>query len=236
VRSAASNHTLDDAIIYLVPVGGERFELYSEPRDDSVPDGAAQPHPFWRRSIHVLHERWRQWVQAARHADPQAGRLARARDWAVRRTAETISEQRTLWALRHSRRASLVHPADRSPDECAAARDRVLAHARTHHGRWLVVDAVILAATGVFVIVPGPNILAYYFAFRLVGHYFSWMGARQALVGTAWQLRAEPALTELGRLADLPRDARASRVDAIAAGLNLPRLAAFFDRTAVPAR
>jgi hypothetical protein len=225
---------LDDAIIYLVPVGRERFELYSEPLDESAP--SAQPRRFWRRYLHVLQERWRESVHAARHADPDAGRMARARDWAVRRTAETISEQRTLWALRHSRRAALVHPADRSPVECAAARDRVLAHARMHHGRWLVVDGVIFAATGVFVIVPGPNILAYYFAFRLVGHYFSWRGARQALVGTAWQLRAEPALTELGRLADLPRDARASRVHAIATGLNLPRLAAFFDRTAVPAR
>jgi hypothetical protein len=129
-----------------------------------------------------------------------------------------------------------VHPADRSPEECAAARDRVLADARAHHGRWLVVDGVIFAATGVLVIVPGPNVIAYYFAFRLMGHYFSWRGARQALDGAAWQLRPEPALTELGRLADLPRDARASRVRAIAAGLNLPRLADFFDRAAVPAR
>jgi hypothetical protein len=227
---------LDDAIIYLVPVGRERFALYSEPLDDSAPDGAAEPHRFWRRPLRGLQQRWRDAVQDARRTDPHAGRLARARDWAVRRTVETIGEQRTLWALRHSRRASLVHPADRSPDQCAAARDLVLTHARAHHGRWLAVDGVIFAATGVFVIVPGPNVLAYYFAFRLVGHYFSWRGARQALAGTTWQLRAEPALTELGRLADLPRDARASRVHAIAAVLNLPRLAAFFDRNAVPAR
>jgi hypothetical protein len=225
-----------DATIYLVPVGGERFELYSEPPDDSAPEATGEARRIWRRCLHGLHERWREAVQAARHADSDAGRVARARHWAVRRTAETIGEQRTLWALRHSRSASLVHPADRSPEECAAARDRILALARAHHGRWLVIDGVIFAATGVFVILPGPNVLAYYFAFRLVGHYFSWKGARQALVGTTWWLRAEPALTELGRLADLPRDARASRVLAIAAALNLPRLAAFFDRTAVPVR
>jgi hypothetical protein len=97
-----------------------------------------------------------------------------------------------------------------------------------------VIDAVLLGVSGVFVIVPGPNALAYYFAFRVVAHYLSWRGARQARVRTAWRLSAEPALADLGRLAALPREARASRVDAIAAALNLPRLAAFFDRTAVP--
>jgi hypothetical protein len=88
----------------------------------------------------------------------------------------------------------------------------------------------------VFMLVPGPNVLAYYFAFRVIGHYLSWRGARQALENTTWSYRAEPALAELGQLAALPRHARASRVEAIANGLNLPRLAAFFDRTAVPAR
>jgi len=69
----------------------------------------------------------------------------------------------------------------------------------------------------------------------VIGHYLSWLGARHAMQA-AWELRAEPALAELGRLADLPRDARATQVHAIAAGLNLPSLADFFDRTAVPAR
>jgi hypothetical protein len=69
----------------------------------------------------------------------------------------------------------------------------------------------------------------------VVGHCLSWRGARQARLRSRWQLRAEPALTELGGLVNVPRDARASQVDAIAAALHLPRLANFFDRTAVPA-
>jgi hypothetical protein len=94
---------------------------------------------------------------------------------------------------------------------------------------------VLFAASGVLVIVPGPNIVAYYFAIRVVGHYLAWRGASKAR-SIAWTLRPEPALAELGRLANLPRDARAADVDAIAAALNLPRLAAFFDRAAAPAR
>jgi hypothetical protein len=50
----------------------------------------------------------------------------------------------------------------------------------------------------------------------------------------AWTLEPDAGLAELGALADLPRDARAPRVAAIATSLNLPRLTAFFDRVAVP--
>jgi hypothetical protein len=226
---------LDEVVVYLVPVGASRFELYTEQRDDGVADN---PPPssagFWPRWRHRFHEQWRETVRTARRAEPAAGRLAHVRDRAVRGIVETIAEQRTLWSLRACTGAALVHPSDLTGETAAAARDRLLTRAGRHHGRWLMIDAVLLAVSGVFVIVPGPNVLAYYFAFRVVAHYLSWRGARQALVRTAWRLSPEPALADLGRLAGLPRDARASRVDAIAAALNLPRLAAFFDRAAVP--
>ncbi len=83
--------------------------------------------------------------------------------------------------------------------------------------------------------IPGPNLIAYYFAARVIGHYLSWGGAAQALDRIAWTLKPDATLSELGALAALPREARADRVAAIASELNLPRLAAFFDRTAVPA-
>jgi hypothetical protein len=218
--------------IYLVPVGSGRFELYSEPPADVEVEPGHKPDGFVRRLIHGVQGRWRDAVQNARQSDPNGGFLARARDLAVRRMAEAIAEQRTLWVLRHGRDAELVHPSDLSAQDAVAIRDRILNRARTHQLRWLAVDGVILIASGVFVLVPGPNVIAYYFAFRVVGRYFSWRGARQALQATSWRLRAEPALVELGHLAHLPRAARASRVVAIAANLNLPRLAAFFDRTA----
>jgi hypothetical protein len=175
-------------------------------------------------------------VRLATRVEPADGRLARARDWAVRRAAESIAEQRTLWSLRHFTNVSLVHPSDVSALEVTAARDRLLTDARRHHGWWLTIDAMLFVASGVFVLIPGPNVLAYYFAFRVVGHYLSWRGARQAIERTAWRLAPDPMLAELGGLAHLARAVRAARVEAIAAEMNLPRLAAFFDRTAVPAR
>lgn len=223
-----------------MPIGSGRFELYTEPAEDSAP-GAA-PHPpagYWRRTIHRLHERWRHAAHAAAQATrgrDAGGRIARARDWLVRRIAESIAEQRTLWSLRAVTAATLAYPSSLSDASASAGRERLLAHARRHHGRWLLINAAGVAVAAILVLLPGPNLIGYYFLFRAVGHYLSWRGARQGLDCISWRGSAEPALTALGALAHLPRNERAEQVAAIADGLHLPRLAAFFDRVAVPAR
>ncbi len=215
--------------MYLVPIGSGRFELYTEP-PDAAPDRATPREPvgFWSRTLRRLPDRW--------HDAASGGRLARARDWLVRRIAESIAEQRTLWSLRGVASASFVHPANLSSESAAAIRVRLLAHARRHHGWWLIANLVGVAITAVLVLLPGPNLIGYYFVFRAIGHFLSWRGARQALDQIAWTPRPEEALTELGDLASLPREERAGRVAALASRLQLPRLAAFFDRVACPAR
>ncbi len=237
---------MDDETVYLVPIGLGRFELYTEPPDDHEPgpprpgtgEGAAKP---WaregaRQQLHRLHERWRHAVHAAQNAGAATGRLARARDGLVRNIAESIAEQRTLWSLRGVTAAVFVFPADLTNASATAVREQLLAHARRHHRRWLIANLVGVAVTAALVLLPGPNVIGYYFAFRLIGHFLSWRGARQGLVRTAWHGRAEPALTELGALAQLQRAARGERVERLAAALQLPRLAAFFERVAIPAR
>jgi hypothetical protein len=214
-------------IVFLVPVGRERFELYSETEEES----AAPPRreDGWLRRASV---RWHELVERARHGRP-SGRLARWRDAIVCRLAETIAEQRTLWALREAQHATARYP---SMLEAGVARDvlmRSLSHARGHHLRWLVIDLVFFIASGLFALVPGPNILAYYLAFRLIGHIQSWRGARHAMDRTEWTCEPDDQLRELATLADQPRETRAPRVAAIAARLNLSRLSAFFDRVAV---
>src|SRR4029077_14650039 len=102
-------------------------------------------------------------------------------DWLVPRIAESIAEQRTLWSLRGLTSASFVFPSDLSDASAAAVRQRLLAHARRHHGWWLVMNAAGVAVTAILVLLPGPNLIGYYFAFRVIGHYLSWRGARQAL-------------------------------------------------------
>ena len=154
------------------------------------------------------------------------------RDRVVRRLAETIAEQRTLWALAQQTEATLLFPASVGERDARAALDRALARARRHHGWWIVVDAPLFVVSGILAPIPGPNVLAYYLGFRLVGHWLSWRGARQAVGDVQWTLEPDGSLAELASLVNVPRAARASRVDAIAARLNLHRLSAFFERVA----
>jgi hypothetical protein len=221
---------LPDAVVYLVPLGHDRYELYTEPSDDT-PSESDAPAGFFRQRCHRMQIRWHKAVETARRGGA-VGRWARMRDWAVCRAAESIAEQRTLWSLRKSAVASLAYPSDLSDAEAAAIRSRLLMHARSHHGKWGIFDGLLFVVSGALVLLPGPNVFAYYFGLRLVGHYLSWRGAKNGLDVTVWDARAEPALAELGQLAAVPRESRTSRVQAIADALNLPRLAAFFDRVA----
>ena len=219
-------------IVFLVPAGRDRFELYSEAPDES-PAGPAKHDRVFRRWAHGVSVRWHALVEAARHGNP-AGRFARWRDRVVSRLAETIAEQRTLWALRDQSSVVLRCPSSLEADRVRAVLDALLAHARRHHLRWLIIDLILLIASGILFFVPGPNLVAYYIAFRLVGHLQSWRGARQAAETIAWTFEPDPGLAELASLVDVPRETRAPRVAAIAERLNLPRLTAFFDRVAVP--
>jgi hypothetical protein len=127
-----------------------------------------------------------------------------------------------------------LFPSTLTAESAQATLNRALAEARRHHGWWLIVDVVLLLGSAVLALVPGPNLIAYYFLFRLVGHLQSWRGARDGLERVTWRCEANQSLAELASLVDVPRAARASRVAAIAARLNVPRLSAFFDRAAVP--
>jgi hypothetical protein len=215
-------------IVYLVPIGGDRFELYSEP-----PDEAAGAHPRdsrFRRWAHKATEQWHALVETARQGTA-TGRLAQWRDRIVCALAESIAEQRTLWALRGQTDAVLHHPASMAGAP-RTVLDGALTKARWHHGFWLAIDLPLVVASALLAPIPGPNAVAYYLAFRVVGHYLSWRGAHQALRRAAWTLQPDAHLDELASLVNAPRDQRAERVHAIAQQLNLHRLFAFFQRVA----
>jgi hypothetical protein len=224
--------------VYLVPIGGKRFELYTEPAEEPTADDPRQPAGFWHRTVHQLQERWRHAVHTAHEekVGGSSGRIARARDWIIRGIDASIAEQRTLWSFRGMTSAAFVYPDDLTESSAAEARGRLLVHARRHHGWWLLVNLVAAVVTAVLILLPGPNVIGYYFLFRVVAHFLSWSGARHALVRTVWHGRPEPALSELAALAGAPIGEREPRLASIAGELHLPRLVEFFDRVAAPGR
>ena len=116
----------------------------------------------------------------------------------------------------------------------SSSADPAHAHAG-RHGRWLVLYALGFVASGIVMPIPGPNLIAYYFAFLLVGHFLSRRGARHALRSVTWNLEPNEALVDLRRVAVLEPCERAPRIREIAGRLGLENLASFFERVTVTA-
>lgn len=239
--------------VYLVPLGHDRHELYCEvpdtPDDDAAGDiGDAAPSGFFRRMrdrltlpFKRLRARFREMLaeaererRQAHHSAPNAGWAARQKARIMRWVAESIAEQRLLWHLRNKTEACLHHPDDVAESKAAEDLRSSLSRDYEKHRRWLIVDALAFVVSGVFMLVPGPNLIAYFFAFRLVGHYFSLRGARQGLDGITWRFLPSPPLTELRRAIALEPDARVLRVHDVACRLRLEHLVSFFERAAIP--
>ena len=226
--------------VFLVPVGRDRFELYSESPEEAavpLPDSAGR----FKRWTHAANQQWHALVdsaRSARHDTPHGPvphgirwRLARWRDQVVCKLAESLAEQRTLWSLRKEAAATVRYPSTIDDARARTVLDRSFAAARRHHGVWLTVDLLMFIISGVLFFVPGPNIVAYYLAFRVVGHFNSWRGARQG-AQIAWTFEPDANLAELASLVDVACETRAPLVAAIAARLNLTRLGVFFERVA----
>ena len=160
--------------------------------------------------------------------------MARAKARTMRWVAESIAEQRLLWHLRGQTDACLFYPDDIEEARANAVLRSQLQTDFEKHRFWLIINTLAFVASGLFFFVPGPNAVAYYFAFRLVGHYLSMRGARQGLSVTKWRTEAQCPARRASRAIALDPAAREQHVHEVALRLRLEHLASFFERTAVP--
>jgi len=180
--------------VFLVPVGADRYELYAEADAPLPPDRTPARRTLWSRAVESFHRALAEGqahaeaerAGAAGGAPPPHGRLRRA---ITTRLANAVAEQRLLWHLRDAATAGLVYP-----DALTAARAldltrALLAADLVRHRRWCAIDGVIALLTVPVALLPGPNVLGYYFVFRAVGHLFAWRGARHGLHDVTWQCR-----------------------------------------------
>jgi hypothetical protein len=214
-------------LVHLVPLGRERYDLYSEP-PDAADDGALPADAGrMRRWLHAAGEQWQAYVDAARVGEATSG-FARWRDTVICRLAETLDEQRTLKALRTSTQATAIFPAGLDPSVARSEVQRILSRSMSYHGKRLLIYLGLFVVSGALAIIPGPNVIAYYFGFQAFGHLQSWRGARNG----AWTLEPNVDLAELATLATQPHAVRGGRVQDVAARLGLEHLPAFFERRA----
>lgn len=231
--------------VFLIPFGAggrERYELYCEIPDEDL-DGDGIPdvqRGFFKGLLQkfkaTLHHAERERRQNHDERPEPRSWTRRMRDRGLGWVAERIAEQRLLWHLRRQEHAFAVYPADLTGAQAMDVVRRILKSDADRHRRWLGVDSILFLLSGLLVLVPGPNLVAYYFGFRVVGHYLSLRGARQGLERIDWRLEPSAPLAELRRVVTLPADAREERVRAVASTLRLEHLASFFERVALPGR
>ncbi|HSC29851.1 MAG TPA: hypothetical protein VLD67_21410 [Vicinamibacterales bacterium] len=242
--------------VYLVPLGVDRYELYCELSDtpEEVESGSPDTSPpgksndpltaamRWVRGFFQrMAQRFRDMLAEAernrlqpQESPAEAGWAGRLKVRMMRWVAESIAEQRLLWHLRRQQSAVLHHPDDMAEVRALALMRHQLGRDFERHRFWLIIDSVGFVASGLFVLIPGPNVIAYYFAFRAVGHYLSMRGARQGLRVISWKAEQSAPLTALRQAIGLAPDIRLRRVHEVADSLHLAHLARFFERAVVP--
>jgi hypothetical protein len=226
--------------VYLIPVGSDRYELYCEDVHEEPLSGTVVEAPGMFAGLVERFKTALARVEHERHAGGAAVPSEERRGWTRRvKTrmlcwiAEKIAEQRLLWRLRSQRGATLLFPDDLSDQDAMAIVRRMLQREADRHLRWLLIDGLIFIATGIVAIIPGPNLLAYYVGFRVVGHYLSMRGARHGLRHVRWEEQPSALLARLRQavaLSDLERELQVREVES---QLRLQHLTSFFRRTAV---
>ncbi|HEX5474367.1 MAG TPA: hypothetical protein VFX12_06885 [Vicinamibacterales bacterium] len=219
--------------VYLVPIAVDRYELYCEVREPAVPP--EPPKGVWRRLLRrfsaVVAEAEREGRRApSRAADERAGWPTRAKRRLLQWIAKSIAEQRLLWALRGQAGAQLLYPDDLAEAQARAALRHRLSRDFERHRFWLAIDSLGLIASAALILLPGPNLFGYYFAFRIVGHFLSVRGARQGLNVVVWSACPSAPLSALRGMLAEPPAAREARVREVAHLLCLEHFPSFFQR------
>jgi hypothetical protein len=231
--------------VYLLPVmpappGTEPpFELYCEPPPEPEPEpGAEAKRGFFGRMVLRFKQALAEGeAEQRRQEDGEpdeapkdfGGRVGR---FVKRKLAAAVAEQRVLWHLRNVTAARLHHPVTITSPRAVEIATAEFAKDLSKHRLWCIIDGAIFIATGLVAIVPGPNLLAYYFIFRSVGHFFAYRGARKGMEASLWTGVPSAPLADLQEALSLDPGRRAQRIESIEQTLGLDRLSVFMRRIA----
>jgi hypothetical protein len=222
---------VEPLLVFLVPLGGQRYELYCERQhtggDEAPPTAGDGWFAGLRQKFSVM---LRQAEERDEAAEPSVGFAARMRARMMAWVAERVAEQRLLWNLRGRAAAVVTHPDDLSFEQVMEIVRQSLRADYGRHMRWLIVDTLLFIGSGIFFLIPGPNLIAYFFAFRLVGHWLSMRGAAHGRDTTSWSGRPSPQMSALRAAVARPAHERARAIEPIAHDLGLTRLTVFVDR------
>jgi hypothetical protein len=174
--------------VYVLRLNRRRLVFHAEP---APPAPDAESKPGWRGRAERL---WARWQEKLRAAEGGAGGLLRRVEAFLRRFESP--DEPMLRALRTATEVVLVHPTDVDPERVRHSWTSELRRQVGNQLLWLVVNSIVgpVLAVGL-AILPGPNVIGYWFLYRAGAHAMAWTGVRRALRGQIpTTLRAEPLL------------------------------------------
>jgi hypothetical protein len=169
-----------DVKIYLLLIDHERFFFFSDPADapsdsDEVDDSTEPPRSGVRGWIHAkIHKFQSAW----NHPHSAAMRwMRRAWDWLHTWGHPDEAMLATLWK---ARMIDLHYPEARSRDEVSDLWQGYLGQQWRRHLVWLIFNGTIAPpAIAILWILPGPNLIGYWFAYRAIHHLLVVWGIRR---------------------------------------------------------
>jgi len=165
--------------IYLLLIDQERFFFYSDESESSHDEGEEIESPSLpRRGLRGwFHDRYSRFKSAWEHADSGA-LLWMRRAWAWLQSWAHPDEA-MLARLWSTRRIDLHHPAARPGDQVRAIWKQYLAQQWRRHLVWLSCNGAIAPFAFWLFILPGPNVIGYWFAYRTIHHLLVVWGIRR---------------------------------------------------------
>ncbi len=165
--------------IYLLSIDERRHFFYADESEASPEEGdgpgASAPPPAGLKGR--LLDRYHRIKSAWEHSESRVARWTRRTwDWLH---SWSHPDESMLVRLRSARRIDLHHPASRTGDEVRALWGDYLTHRWWRHLLWMALNTLIAPFAGLLAILPGPNVIGYWFAYRAIHHTMIVWGIRR---------------------------------------------------------
>lgn len=163
----------------------ERIEPGDPRYDDLAPGSHICPHPARESRIEA------RIVRVSRRLDELSKKMGAAQgkvpDWA-KRAIDWLQRQKPhdeelMRGLCSAESVHVLYPASWKPSRARKQWRHLIRKGRRTHLLRLAVVLVLLPLSLVLTVVPGPNVLGFWFSYRAMSHALSWLGAGRVLQG-----------------------------------------------------
>jgi hypothetical protein len=156
--------------VYLLRINEERALFYSESSDTSINSPTETSSWIWRK--------YKELQTLLSEAESGIGlRMRRAWEWLHQLTP---LDEDLLKSLRRAKSIELYYPANLTEEDALASWNKYLNNRYRYHMLWAVINSIITPLTLALALLPGPNIIGYWFAYRAICHILIICGIKRA--------------------------------------------------------